>query len=320
MKRSLNVAAAVAVGLSLITATTAAGAEKVTVAFVGADLVDPYYKTMHCGASAAAKKFNVNLTWLGINGVDFAPEVTAFNAVVQKKPAAIVLVPFSSTAFMQPVKAAQAAGIPVVTADAALAKPIEFGNVRTDNLVLGGLAADSMNTSLKGKGSVAVVSFAADVPVQADRVNGFKKRIAAKYPGLKVVSVEYGGADAGKSAQKVAALIQRFPDLGGVFATDTNDAEGAGSAILAAGKRGKIKLVAYDASPKEVQGLKTGLFDALVAQAPYDAGYGAIKLAASAARGGAKPKVFWQHTGGAVITKANVGSAKIKTFLYRETC
>ena len=320
MRRSLLAVVVVAAAVSMVTASTAVGAEKVTVAFVGADLVDPYYKTMHCGATAAAKKFGVDLTWQGINGVDFAPEVTAFNAVVQKKPNAIVLVPFSSTAFMQPVKAAQSAGIPVVTADAALAKPIEFGNVRTDNLVLGGLAADAMNKALGGKGTVAVVSFAADVPVQADRVNGFKARVKAKYPGLKVVAVEYGGADSGKSATVVSALLQRYPDLGGIFATDTNDAEGAGSAILAAGKRGKTKLIAYDASPKEVAGLKTGLYDALVAQAPYDAGYGAIKLAASAARGGAKPKVFWQHTGGAVITKSNVGTAKIKPFLYRETC
>ena len=49
------------------------------------------------------------------------------------------------------------------------------------------------------------------------------------------------------------------------------------SAIQAAGQRGKVKLVGYDASPKEVQDLKTGLYDALVAQAPYLVGYKAVE-------------------------------------------
>ena len=302
---------------------TAATPKKVTVAYVGADLVDPYYKTQKCGAFAAAKKFNVNLSWNGIDGVDFAPEVTVFNAVVQKKPQAIVLVPFSSTAFMQPVRAAIKKGIMVVTDDAALAKPIEIRNVRTDNLRLGGLAADAMAKFLPNQtGQVAVVSFAAEVPVQADRVNGFKRRAAAAYPNMKVVAVEYGGADSAKAAQKTEALLQRFPDLAGVFGTDTSDAEGVGAAVQAAGKRGEVKVIAYDAGPKLVTELKSGLVDALAAQDPYAAGYESVRLAAAAVRGqikyGGKP--FWVKTGGFVITRDNINTKTAQKFLYRPVC
>jgi ribose transport system substrate-binding protein len=296
---------------------------KVTVAFVGADLVDPYYQTQKCGAFAAAKKFNVNLSWQGVDGVDFAPEVTAFNAVVQKNPQAIVLVPFSSTAFMQPVAAAMKKGIKVITDDAALAKPIELRNVRTDNVRLGGLAADAMAKFLPNKtGEVAIVSFAAEVPVQADRVNGFKNRIKAAYPNIKVVAVEYGGADAAKAAQKTAALLQRYPDLGGVFGTDTNDAEGVGAAVQAAGKRGKVRVIAYDAGPKLVSELKSGLVDALAAQDPYAAAYHSVRLAAAAVRGQIKPggKPFWVKTGGFVITRDNISTKTAQKFLYRPVC
>src|SRR5205823_8271099 len=48
--------------------STAKKATKVSIAFVGADLPDPFYITMHCGASAAAKQFNVSFTWQGTNG------------------------------------------------------------------------------------------------------------------------------------------------------------------------------------------------------------------------------------------------------------
>jgi len=301
----------------------ASAAKHVTVAFVGADMLDPYYLTQHCGATAAAKANNATLTWQGVNGVDFAPEVTTFNAVVQKHPDAIVLVPFSNTAFVQPVQNAEKQGITVVTDDAALAKPVELATVHTDNLILGGLAADQMAKFLpNATGKVAIISFSSDVPVEVDRVNGFKNEVKKKYPNIKVVTTQYGGADSGKSAQLMSSILTANPDLAGVFATDTNDAEGVGSAIQAAGDRGKVKLIGYDASPKEVQDLKSGVYDALVAQAPYLVGYQAVQLAAKAAQGlykkGSGP--FWTHTGGAVITRANVGSAAVAHYLYKTSC
>jgi ribose transport system substrate-binding protein len=314
--------AGLALSLSAL-AGVATASKHVTVAFVGADMLDPYYLTQHCGASAAAKANNATLTWQGVNGVDFAPEVSTFNAVVQKHPDAIVLVPFSDTAFVQPVKNAEAQGIKVITDDAALHVPAELATVHTDNLILGGLAADQMAKFLpNATGKVAIISFSSDVPVEVDRVNGFKNEVKKKYPNIDVVTVQYGGADSGKSAQLMSSILTANPDLAGVFATDTNDAEGVGSAIQAAGKRGKVRLIGYDASPKEVQDLKAGVYDALVAQAPYLVGYTAVKLAAEAAQGTYKKGdgPFWTHTGGAVITRANVNSASVQHYLYKTHC
>jgi ribose transport system substrate-binding protein len=312
-----------AISVSVIAGRATSAGKPVTVAFVGADMLDPYYLTQHCGASAAAKANNATLTWQGVNGVDFAPEVSTFNAVVQKHPDAIVLVPFSDTAFVQPVKNAEKQGIKVITDDAALHVPVELATVHTDNLILGGLAADQMAKFLPGgKGKVAIISFSSDVPVEVDRVNGFKNEAKKKYPGMDVVTVQYGGADAGKSAQVMSSILTAHPDLAGVFATDTNDAEGVGSAIQAAGDRGKVKLIGYDASPKEVQDLKSGVYDALVAQAPYTVGYTAVQLAAKAAQGTYKKGdgPFWTHTGGAVITRANVSSPSVQHYLYKTHC
>jgi ribose transport system substrate-binding protein len=311
------------VGAMIAASAISAAPKHVTVAFVGADMLDPYYLTQKCGAIAAAKANNATLTWQGVNSVDFAPEVSVFNAVVQKHPDAIVVVPFSSTAFVQPVRNAEKQGIKVVSDDASLASPVELATIHTDNLILGGLAADQMAKFLPNKtGTVAIISFSSDVPVEVDRVNGFKNEAKKKYPGINVVTVQYGGADAGKSASLMASILQANPGLSGVFATDTNDAEGVASAILAAGDRGKVKLIGYDASPSEVQDLKKGVYNALVAQDPYLVGYDSVQLAARAAQGlykkGQAP--FWTHTGGAVVTAANVNSPAVKHYLYRSSC
>jgi len=326
MNRVLRISSAailaVAVGVVAAASASAAPAKKLNIAFVGADLPDPFYLTMKCGAFAAAKKFSVSLSWQGTDGVDFAPELTIYNATVQKKPDGIIVAPFSPTAFIKPVADTMSAGTPVVTVDGSLSKKVELQNIRTDNLKAGGLAGTGLGKVLGGKGTVAVVSFSPDVPVQRDRVNGFKNVIKRTYPGIKVVSVQYGGADSAKSANVTAALLQRYPDLSGIYATDTNDADGAASAILAAGKRGKVKLVAYDASAKAVAGLKTGLFDGIVSQSPYDEGYQAVKILSDVLTGKVqKSKVpYLFGTGSAYINKTNVGSPAIKKYLYRATC
>jgi ribose transport system substrate-binding protein len=313
---------ALAVGIVAAAGAAASSAKKLNIAFVGADLPDPFYLTMKCGAFAAAKQFNVSLSWQGTDGVDFAPELTIYNATVQKKPDGIIVAPFSPTAFIKPVADTMAAGTPVVTVDGSLSKKVELQNIRTDNLKSGGLAGTGLGKVLGGKGTVAVVSFSPDVPVQRDRVNGFKNVIKAQFPGISVVSVQYGGADSAKSAKVTAALLQRYPDLSGLYATDTNDADGASSAILAAGKRGKVKLVAYDASAKAVAGLKSGLFDGIVSQSPYDEGYQAVKVLSDVLTGKvSKASVPYLYgTGSAYIDKSNVGSAAIKKYLYRATC
>jgi ribose transport system substrate-binding protein len=318
----IGLLAAAMVAVIAAASATAATSKKPNVAFVGADLPDPFYRTMKCGAYAAAKKYNVSLSWQGTNGVDYAPELTIFNATVQKKPDGIIVAPFSPTAFITPVANAMKSGIPVVTVDGSLSKKVELQNIRTNNLKSGGLAATGLGKVLAGKGTVAVVSFSPDVPVQRDRVNGFKNVIAKDFPGIKVVSVQYGGADSAKSAGVTAALLQKYPDLSGLYATDTNDADGAAAAILAAGMRGKIKLVAYDASAKAVAGLKSGLFDGIVSQSPYDEGYQSVKILSDYITGkvkkGAVPYLY--GTGSAYIDLTNVSSPAIKKYLYRSSC
>ncbi len=290
---------------------------------VVADSADPFYLTMHCGAVQAAKAYNVSLTWQGSTSVDYQPEVSILNAVELRKPQGIILAPFSPTAFIAPVKSLMAGGTPVVTVDGSLSKQVELENVRTNNFPAGQLAADMLGQALAGKGTVGVITFEPGVPVEAARVNGFRAEMAKKYPHITVLSTQYGGADAGKSATITSGLIASHPGLSGIYATDTNDAEGAASAVRAAGDLGTIKVVAYDAAPEEVQALKTGLFSALIAQEPYQEGYRAVQVLAQYLRHQiSKAQIpYYYPTGAALVTKANVTSPHIvNTVLYRTTC
>ncbi len=91
---------------------------------------------------------------------------------------------------------------------------------------------------------------------------------------------------------------------------------GATTAVKQAGKAGKVKLVEFDAEPLQVQALKSGGIDALVAQDPYDIGRMGVELAYKYVKGHKAGIKKHYGTGSAIITKANVNSPKIKKFLY----
>ena len=319
MKRSakyLAVALAAAMGATLgMGPAQAATTPKPTVIMVGADIGDPFYQAMHCGMIAGAKKYNVNLVWTGTEGVDWQPELTAFNAAVTLKPKAIITAPFSPTAFINPIQKAQAKGIPVVTVDGSNNKLVELQNIRTGNDKAGFAAGDAMGKALGGKGKVAVISFAADVPAQVERVNGFKAGLA-KYPGIQLVAEDYGGADSAKSAQKTAALLQRYPDLNGIFGTDTNDAAGVASAVKAAGKQGQIKVFGYDTGAPAIADLKAGVYDGLVGQSPYNIGLTAVQTVAQYLSGTNKNPPKQVFTTGGLVTRENLNTAAGKQFTY----
>jgi ribose transport system substrate-binding protein len=297
-------------------------ASKVSIAFVVADAADPFYMTMHCGASAAAKAQSVDLTWQGPAAVDFQPELQTLSAVMQRHPQGLVLAPFDPNAFIQPVQQAMQSGVPVVTVDGSLAKPVEVQNIRTNNVAAGHLAADALAKAIGGQGKVLIVALSPGVTANTERATGFAAEIKAKYPKISLLPIQYPGGDANKASQDVSAAIQANPDLKGVYTTYAIASNAAASSILAAGKRGKIKLVAYDADPKEVSDLKSGVFDALVVQNPYQEGFDSVTLVARLVRHQvSRSSVKYQaYPTSYIATRANINAPWLQKYLYKVTC
>jgi ribose transport system substrate-binding protein len=294
----------------------------IAIAAAVADSADPFYLTMECGAKAASKIYNVRLTWQGSPSIDVAPEVATLQAVELRNPAGIILAPFSPTVFIAPVKALMAKGVPVVTVDGSLAQKVELQNVRTNNTAAGALAAQYLANKLKGKGTVGVVDSTPSIPVDVDRVNGFRNEMKAKYPHITVLGTQYAESDAGKAATITSALLEAHPNLSGLYVSDAGDAQGAAAAIVAAGDLGKVPIVGYDATPVEVTDLQDGVFTALIAQEPYQEGYQAVSVLARYIRHQiTKAQIPYLYgTGAVVVTKGNLNNPQMKKVLYTTTC
>jgi ABC-type sugar transport system substrate-binding protein len=287
---------------------------------------DPFYATMACGAKAEAERQGADLNWQGPADFDQNKLISAFNSVKVTKPDGIILSPFSPTALASAVKTLMADGTPVVLADGELEGDVALQAFRTDTLEAGKALTDIVGEAMGGKGSLGIVAFAPANPIDEARYKGFTETLTAAHPDIKVLEPQYAQASTTKAASVASALMRANPELTAIYATNGPQAAGVASAIKAAGRDGKVKLFAFDATPEEADALRAGEIEALVAQSPQAIGEMSVKatvdyLKANADGGAVAPEAEnWVKTPHKVITKADVDSPEAAEFLYKASC
>jgi ribose transport system substrate-binding protein len=321
VRRALAIAASAAVLLAACSSSPstsgAAGAgDKVKVAFVAGQIGITFYTGVECGAKAAAKEFNVDLNWTGSHNWDINETRPLIDAAKATNPQGWVISPTDPDALINDVKGFMTAKQWVVTIDAPMSQPVELQNIQSNHYEGGKTAANAMVKLTNAKGKYLVLHMQPGLPDIGGRADGFRDAMTAA--GGKVLDYVYPGTDQAKAADAVTAAISANPDLAGVYATHETAANGAASAIKAAGKTGTIKLVAFDSAPNQIADLKNNVYDALIAQAPFNMGYYSVKLVADAIRNQVDTKTVKHDnpTGLYAITRDNADSPDTKPWIY----
>jgi ribose transport system substrate-binding protein len=276
---------------------------------------DEFYLTMNCGAQAEAKAKGVTLDFQGPDKFDASLQTPIVNAVAAKKPDAVLIAPTDTKAMYAPIKQLADDGSKVVLVDTTLDQPtMAVSQIASDNLKGGQTAAEELSKLIGGSGKVMTVNVKPGISTTDARGQGFEQ--GAKAAGLEYLGQQYDDDDPAKAAAVVNAMLAKHPDLKGIFAANLFSAEGAATALRQAGKLGKVKIVGFDAGPKQVEDLKAGLVQALIAQQPAQIGKDGVDQALAALDG--KPTTKEIGTGFSVITKDNLDQNQ--DALYKSTC
>jgi ribose transport system substrate-binding protein len=320
-RRGLIKVGAGAAGLAMVgsrfTGSSAQEAYKITL--IQGVAGDEFYVSMACGAQAAANETGADLTVQGTEKWDATLQTPLLNSVVQSKPDAILIAPNDRTALIQPIQAAIDAGIAVFTVDTLIEADIAIANIASDNVEGGRMAARELAKLINETGSVYLQNTVPGASTTDQRQEGFEEGIA-EFPNITYLGVDFNNDDPTTAASQTAAKIQGNPDMAGIFGTNLFSAEGAATAVKEAGKQGIIKIVGFDAGPKQVQDLKEGVVDLLIGQHPYDIGYQAVTMAVEYLQTGEAPEEKTITTGYSIITRDNVDTDEIKRFLYVADC
>jgi ribose transport system substrate-binding protein len=312
-------AVATSCGWCLGSSTTSAQDGPYKITLVQGVRGDEFYISMACGASTAASERGAELTVDGPQKFDATLQTPLLAAVVQSEPDAILIAPNDRTAMIGPIQEAIDAGIAVFTVDTKIESDIALANIASDNVEGGRIAARALAELIGETGAVYVSNTIAGTSTTDQRQQGFEEELA-NYPNIKYLGAEYNGNDPTTAASQTAAVLQANPDLAGVFGANLFSAQGAATAIREAGKQGQVKVVGFDAGPKQVQDLTTEVVDVLIAQHPYDIGYTAVQMAVDYLSTGTAPTEKVVATGYTVVTRDNVEQDDVKRYLYVADC
>jgi len=292
------------------------GKKSYTMTLIAGVKGDEFYLTMNCGAQAAAKANNVKLEFQGPDQFDPSLQTPIVNSVSAKKPDAVLIAPTDTKALYAPIKQMASNGSKIVLVDTTLADPsVAVSQIASNNEKGGEQAAQTLGQLIGGKGKVVLINVKPGISTTDARGTGFETGVKAQ-SGLRYLGQQYDNDDPAKAAAIVTATLAKHPDLKGIFAANLFSAEGAASGLRQAGKLGKVKIVGFDAGPKQVQDLKDGLVQALIAQEPATIGRDGVEQALAALQG--KPTQKQIGTGFKVITKDNVASEQ--DAMYRSSC
>ena len=316
-------AAMAGAGLSV---SRAVAADKVTIALIPGLTADGFYVTMHKGAEAAAKALGVDLLYQGAAEWNVSLQVPILDAIIGKKPAAILIAPNDKTQLIKPLKKAYDAGIAVVCVDTFIGNgvfqtgsgeadfPISY--VASDNVLGGRMAARALAKAIGEKGKVYVSNVKPNISTTDQREEGFKDEMK-KYSGIQVIETQFNDDDANKAAAQAQAVIGRVSDLAGIFGANLFSALGAANGVKAAGKRGQIKLAAFDAPESITNQLKDGTFELTIAQHPAEIGYFGLVSAYAYATKNPVPTAI--GTGFTVMTKDNIDDPNVAKYIYKSS-
>ncbi|WP_407548754.1 ABC transporter substrate-binding protein [Streptomyces sp. Pv4-95] len=202
----------------------------------------------------------------------FSKQISDVQDLIAKGVDLLVIAPLNSDGWDPVLSAAAARHIPVVTIDRKInAKPCKdyVSFIGSDFVAQGERAADRMIEATGGKGEIAILLGAAGNNVTTERTKGFKDRIRAKAPKLKVVFQQTGDFAREKGQQVTEQLIQSRPGIDGIYAENDEMGLGAVNALKGAGKKpGSVKIVTVDGTRSAVQGIIDGWIDGVIESNP----------------------------------------------------
>jgi ribose transport system substrate-binding protein len=325
-KRALLVAATAALALATTAAcssssspgSSGSGAQGKKISMITGVKSDPFYITMTCAAQAEAKAKGIDFTADGSAQWDVSVQRPLIDSVGASHPDGLMISPVDTEALTPSLKQIQSSGTKVALVDTSVTdSSVGITRISSDNEKGGQVAADALAQQMGQKGSVIVISVKPGISTTDARIKGFTEEMA-KYPGIKVLPTLYDNDLPATAASQIQSTLAAHPDLGGVFAGNTNTGQGVATGLAQAGKQGKVKVAAFDAEPDEITALRNGTLQVLVAQDPAAIGVQAVDQLAAAFAG--KPVQGSIGTTMVAITKDNLNDPQVAKYVYKASC
>ena len=216
---------------------------RVVVAMMPKAKGDPYFVSCRAGAEEAAKELGVDLIWDGPTGLDAARQNELVESWITRGVDVIAVAVENRASISTALRKARERGIHVLTwdADAEPDARAFFVNQATAEGI-GYALTDEAARLLGNKGEFAVITGALSAANQNEWIAFIRKRLAEKYPDLKLAAIRPSDDDRDKAFAETQTIMRVFPAVKLVMAISAPAVPGAGEAVRQA-RRADVKVI-----------------------------------------------------------------------------
>jgi ribose transport system substrate-binding protein len=292
------------------------GSERLQIAAIPKGTTHQFWRNVEAGVKTAGQELNVEIIWQGPQREDDRQlQIQVVQNFVSRGIGGIVLAPLDARSLVRPVEEAVRRNIPVVIIDSALESDAQESFVATNNYEGGRMGARRLAEVIGTGRRIILLRYQEGSASTTARENGFLDGISEYLPDAELVSTrQYAGATLEKALQASQNLLNRFPEVEGVFCANESSTQGMLRALQTAGRAGEVKLVGFDMNPTLQEAIRNGEIHGLAVQDPFQIGYLGVKTIVSVIRG--EPVESRIDTRLIMVTSQNVDDPSVQSVLF----
>lgn len=246
------------------------------VVLIAQEVDNPYWRTVEKGARSAAKKYGVNLEYVGPIRINQKEQIEFIDKAIASKVDGILLQGSDDEEFLLAIQKAKQQGIPVFTVDTDSSVDKRKAYVGTDNYHSGQILGNLIARSIKGKGEIGIIIGSQSALNHELRLQGILS-ILKKYPEIKVQDIKTSNISQFQAAQQAEKMLKNDPGIQVIVGTSALDGVGIVQAVKGL-NRNDVKVFGFDDLPETRKAIAAGSIEAVIVQEPYKMGFESIKL------------------------------------------
>ncbi len=250
-----------------------ADAKTINITLVAKSSANPVFLSAKVGAEAAAKdlsdkysKIDVDIDWRTPKVENARDQAVRILNAVNEGTDAIMVSCSDDSILTSAINEAVDKGIPVMTFDSDAPSSKRFAFYGPNDIEIGEKVMTELVAVMGESGKVAILAGNQNAPNLQKRVQGVKSA-AEKYPGIEIIGEFYHMENAENAAAEVLRINKAYPDLKGwamvggwPFFNET---------LLEKIDPEKLKIVAVDALPVQLQYIEKGIVDVFLGQPTF---------------------------------------------------
>lgn len=233
------------------------GSNGKTISYIAHDKQAGFTGVLYEAVKAAGEKEGFTVDFYD-GKVDSNEQIDLMNQVIEKKPAAIVLLPNDAAALTPSVEKANKAGIPVLITNRDIAGG-QTAQVHSDDRQAGRLQGEYMAKHLK-QGAKIVYFLGDSTQASArERWAGFKEACLDKRPDITLLASTDAAWSKTEAMKDMMLWLSVFPEIDAIVAGNDDMALGGIAAMKGAGRfSSDILVTGVDASDEAVKAVAAG--------------------------------------------------------------